>query len=244
MTLRNVKFFTESTDKADVYRVYISGDDRISNMLEVHLDIPLGNQALDCIELYGIWYFLILLEVAGNYRTARNFAVTVSRRAVRSHLLGKTESETLGPHSSPIRAMLYGIEDIGLNNRPGWVGSVGPEGNICSRWDGKPCPYQMVYNERFGWLGITFHAVDQYFKRTRSEGRKDQMLLKVQRLARSATEELHLPPDVKFKKILNHGFEQKHIKYLAAPRGWTLVAAPDQERGYLRVISVYQVNHG
>lgn len=70
------------------------------------------------------------------------------------------------------------------------------------------------------------------------------MLSKVQSLARAATEEVELPAEVMFKKILTHGFEQKYVKTLAAPRGWMLVTAPDHERGYLRVISVYQRNLG
>ena len=76
------------------------------------------------------------------------------------------------------------------------------------------------------------------------QDQKDQMLSKVQSLARAATEEVELPPEVVFKKILTHGFEQKYVKTLAAPRGWMLVTAPDHERGYLRVISVYQLNLG
>lgn len=244
MTLRHVKFFTEKTDRPGVYLVSLSGDDRYFHRLEVHLDRPLGKQVLDYIEIYGIWFFLIFLEAAGMHRTARNLSLTVSRDSVRSHLLGKSTSAALGPYASALRAMFYGMELIGLEEGPEWLANVGDEGSLCSRWDGLPCPYQTVLNERFGMIGITYHAIDQYFQRTRSEGRKDQMLSKVQKLARSAAEEAEIPPEVQFKKILTYGFEQKNIKYLAAPRGWILVTAPDQEGGYLRVISVYQPKLG
>lgn len=244
MTLRNVKFFTESTQRESVFHVYLSGDDRYFNRLEVHLDGAIGDGLLDCVELYGIWYFLIFLESAGKYRTAKNLSLEVSRPTVRSLLLGKTTSHSLGPYASALRAMFFGMEKIGLERKPAWLSNLAEPIGICSRWDGRPCPYQTVPNERFGEIGITHHAVDQYFKRTRSEGRKDQMLSKVQGLARAATEEVEIPPEVLFKKILTHGFEQKYVKILAAPRGWMLVTAPDHERGYLRVITVYQLNLG
>lgn len=244
MTLRHVKFFTERTDRENVYLVSLAGDDRYFHRLEVHLDYTFDVDVLDYVELYGIWFFLIYLEVAGKTRTAKNLAISVSRGSVRSLLLGKTMSNSLGPYASALRAMLYGMESIGLERKPAWLSNVTDVGGLCSRWDGRPCPYQTVSNARFGEIGITYHAVDQYFKRTRSEGRKDQMLSKVQSLARAATEEVKLPAEVLFKKILTHGFEQKYVKTLAAPRGWMLVTAPDHERGYLRVISVYQLNLG
>ncbi|HEP8970428.1 TPA: hypothetical protein VDU83_002767 [Pseudomonas aeruginosa] len=244
MTLRNVQFFTEETEVPGVYLVSFSGDSRFYNWLEVHLSRPLGKNALDCVELYGIWFFLIFLEAAGNYRTARNFGVTVSRPSVRKHLLETVESSDIAPHANAARTILYGIDKIGLDQRPGWVSRAKEEGGIAVQWDGDPCPYQTVPNERFGALGITYHAVDQYFNRTRREGRQDQMLSKLQKLARAATHEVELPKDVQFRKILTHGFEQKYIKTLAAPRGWMLVTAPDNKRGYLRVISVYQSNIG
>lgn len=242
MTLRNIKFFTESTDRADVYLVSLAGDDRYFHRLEVHLDCLFRKDALDYVELYGIWFFLVALEFAGNNRTARNLTVSVSRNAVKAHLLGKESSKNLGPHAAALRAMLYGIESIGVDRNPAWRANVTDVGGLCSRWDGRPSPYQTVENERYGPIGITHHAIDQYFKRTRSEGRQDQMLLKVQKLARAATEEIELPAEIRLKKILTHGFEQKYVKILAAPRGWMLVTAPDHERGYLRVITVYQIN--
>lgn len=244
MTLRNVQFFTEETDKPGVYLVSFSGDSRFYNWLEVHLARPLGNHALDCVELFGIWFFLIFLEAAGNYRTAKNFSLTVSRPAVRKHLLETVEESDIASHANAVRTMLYGMEVIGLDRRPNWLSRAKEEGGIGAQWDGAPCPYQTVKNERFGEMGITYHAVDQYFKRTRSEGRRDQMLSKLQKLARSASEEVAIPQDVQFRKILTHGYEQKFIKILAAPRGWMLVTAPDHKRGYLRVISVYQNING
>ncbi|HGM7876837.1 TPA: hypothetical protein ACKQHR_001432 [Pseudomonas aeruginosa] len=244
MTLRNVQFFTEETDKPGVYSVYFSGDFRFFNRLEVHLVRPLGKHALDCVELFGIWFFLIFLEAAGNYRTAKNLSLTVSRQAVKKHLLDAVETSDIAPHANAPRAMLYGMDTIAVDRRPTWLASALETGGICTRWEGDPSPYQTVTNPRYGEMGITYHAIDQYFKRTRSEGRKDQMLSKLQKLARAATEEVEIPKDVQFRKILTHGFEQKYIKILAAPRGWMLVTALDHKRGYLRVISVYQSNIG
>ncbi|HIE2513679.1 TPA: hypothetical protein ACXLCK_002129, partial [Pseudomonas aeruginosa] len=76
MTLRHVKFFTESTDRKNVYRVSLAGDDRYFHRLEVHLDCIFDVDVLDYVELYGIWFFLISLEVAGKCRTARNLAIS------------------------------------------------------------------------------------------------------------------------------------------------------------------------
>lgn len=239
MTLKSVKFYTSETEEPDVFHVSFSGEDRYFHKLEVKVSRSFGTETCDYVELFGMWFFLVAIEAAGMHRTARNLSVSVSRGEVRRHLLGKSDSNTLGSHASALRAMLYGIDNIALEKKPTWLDGVG-DVSICSRWDGEPCPYQLVKNERFGLLGITYHAIDRYFERTRSEGRKDQMLGKLQKLARAASEVVELPPEVEFKKILTHGYDQKHSKILAAPRGWMLVTAPDKERGYLRVISVYQ----
>lgn len=241
MTFKVVKFFTSETAEQGCYEVAMCGDGRYFHKLQVRTNANLGPDALDYVELYGIWFFIIAIEFAGMARTAKGFSLVVSRGAIKKLLRTDSSKAHLFSYTNSIRTQLYGLENITVEKAKDWADQVEP--NICSYWDGLPPEQPEVNNPIVGRVGISFHSVQRYFEHTRKEGRMDQVFAKVTRLLRDAVEEVHLDARTMQHKVRAYGASAVEARYLNTAAGWQLVILKG-EKGKRFLATVYQRQNG
>lgn len=239
MTYKVVKFHTEKGKGAGIFEVAFNGDDRFFHKLEVHVSSDLGPDALDYAELYGIWFILMQLEMAGSARTAKNLKLVVSRGAIKRLLRESSSKAHLFTYTNAIRTQFFGLKDIEVEKAPAWCQELQP--SICVRWDGAAPPYPEVENPVVGRVGVTYHAVERYYQHTNCEGRSDLIFQKVCRLLRDSDREAILPAKVQKHKASTYGDDGHATKYLNAPSGWQLVVVfPPADQALL--LTMYQRN--
>lgn len=239
MTFKVVKFHTTKGQGNGVYEVAFNGDDRYFQKAVVYLTADLGPDVLDYVELYGIWLFMMELEMGGSRRTAKNLQMVVSRGAIK-RLLRETSSKShLFTYTNAIRTQFFGLTDIEVEKDTDWTKSAPP--TFCIRWDGQPPEYPAVDNPLVGRVGVTYHSVERYYQHTNCEGRTDLVFQKVCRILREADREIVLPAKVQKHKSIAYGDDGQNARHLIAPSGWqTVVVFPANEQPLL--LTVYQRN--
>lgn len=237
MTYKVVKFHTEKGKGEGAFQVAFNGDDRFFHVLDIHVSADLGPDALDYAELFGIWYFLMHVEMAGVKRTAKNLKLVVSRGAIKRLLRESSSKSHLFNYTNALRTQFYGLKDIEVEKQPSWCQDLQP--TISTRWDGSPPPYPEVINPIVGSVGITYHAVERYFSHTNCEGRVDLIFQKVCKLVREASREVALPAKVLKHKSAVYGDDGQNVKYLTTPAGWQAVVSTSRNGSGL-LLTIYQ----
>jgi len=236
MTYTVVSFHTTKTDLPGTYHVAFKGDDRFRHKLEVQTQADLGVDALDYVELYGIWFYLMGIQYAGMMRSSKNLRLVVSRGAIK-RLLRETSSKShLFQFTNAIRTQFFGLFDIEVDKNPSWVTDL--DLSACVKWDGTPPPYPAESNPIAGPVEITYHALERYYETTNKEGRADLIFQKVCRIVREATTQMTLPEDVQRHKSLKYGDRNKNDLYLTTKSGWQAVVS-ESDRGNKYVATVY-----
>jgi hypothetical protein len=156
MTYKVVRFHTSTGPGDGCYEVAFSGDDRYFQKLEVHSAVDFGSDALDYVELFGIWYFLMNIEIAGQGRSAKNLKLVVSRGAVKRLLRESSSKAHLFSFTNALRTQLFGLKNIEVEKVSAWAASV--ETSVCVRWDGLPPDYPEIKNPVLGRVRVTHHA--------------------------------------------------------------------------------------
>ncbi|MGI0646986.1 hypothetical protein ACRCPS_18375 [Pseudomonas aeruginosa] len=241
MTYKVVKFFTAAGTEPGSYEVTFSGNDRVFHKLEVRTEVDLGPDALDYIELFGIWFFIIAIELAGNSRTSKGLSLVVSRGAIKKLFRTDSSKAHLFNYANSIRTQLLGLEDITVEKDAAWTRAV--EKTMCARWDGLPPPYPEVLNPIVGKVGITLHSVRRYYEHTNKEGRIDLIYTKVAKLLRDATTEVFLDARTAKHKELIYGDAVAGTRYLNTSAGWQLVIIRGQN-GQTVLATIYQRPNG
>lgn len=236
MTYTVVSFHTVKTETPGIFHVSFKGDERFRHKLEVHTLTDLGNDALDYVELFGIWFYLMGIEYAGKMRSSKNLRLVVSRGAIK-RLLRETSSKAhLFQFTNAIRTQFFGMTDIEVDKNPDWASDL--ELNACVKWDGSPPAYPSVVNPVAGPVVITYHALERYYENTNKEGRADLIFQKVCRLVREASIQTTLPDSVQRHKSQKYGARNKNDLYLNTRSGWQAVVS-ESERGAKFVATVY-----
>lgn len=239
MTYKVVKFSTSKGAVPGLYEVAFCGDDRFYQKLEVHVSQDLGPDALDYVELFGIWFYIMAIGSAGMNRTAKGLSLVVSRGAIKKLLRTDSSKAHLFSYTNAIRTQLYGLKAITVEKNAAWASGL--EVVTCAKWNGEPPEYPEVENPVLGKVGITYHALQRYYEHTNSEGRQDLVFNKVQKLAREATIEARLDARTIKHKELKYGDASETTRYLNTPSGWQAVIV--SRPGVQQVLTtVYQRN--
>lgn len=235
MTFKVVKFFTQKTQEEGVYTCAFSGDDRFFHKLEVHCPADLGNDVLDYIELYGMWFYIMGVEFAGHARNSKNLKIVVSRGAIKRLLRDSSSKAHLFQYTNALRTQLFGLTDIEVEKAPDWCADL--QSTVCAQWDGLPPKYPVVENPVVGPVSVTFHALERYYDATNREGRADLIFQKVCRLLREATTKVQLPERVAKHKALKYGAGHSKDLYLQTPAGWqAVIVTPEGEQPILATV--------
>ena len=235
MTFKVIKFFTQKTEVDGVFTVAFNGDDRFFHKLEVHCQADLGSDVLDYVELFGMWFYIIAIEYAGQARTSKNLKLVVSRGAIKRLLRDSSSKAHLFNYTNAIRTQLFGLADIDVEKAPRWVDDL--QVVACTKWDGEPPKYPEVVNPLVGPVGITYHALERYYDATNREGRADLIFQKVCRILREATCKIQLPEKVLKHKASKYGSAHGTDLYLQSPAGWQVViVSPEGEQAILATI--------
>lgn len=241
MTYKVVKFHTSKGPGEGRYIVAFSGDDRCFQRLEVHSAVDFGSDALDYVELFGIWYFLMSIEIAGQGRSAKNLKLVVSRGAIKRLLRESSSKAHLFSFTSALRTQLFGLKDIEVEKACAWAASASVDTSACVRWDGLPPDSPEVENPVLGRVRVTHHAVERYYDATNREGRADQVFQRVCRILREADQEARLPAHVVQHKSRTYAHANEAARYLNTQSGWqTVILSPANEKPLLA--TVYQRN--
>lgn len=237
MTYKVVRFHTSKGAEEGFYQVAFSGDYRYLQKLEVQSAVDFGNDALDYVELFGIWYFLMSIEIAGQGRRAKNLKLIVSRGAIKRLLRESSSKAHLFSFTNALRTQFFGLNDIEVDKTSAWAASVGT--SACVRWDGLPPDYPEIENPVLGHVRVTHHAVERYYDATNREGRADQVFQRVCRILREASQEALLPEHVVQHKSRTYAHANDATRYLNTQSGWqAVILSPANEKPLLA--TVYQ----
>ncbi|WP_010487487.1 hypothetical protein [Pseudomonas sp. S9] len=237
MTYQVVKFHTSKGLGDCCYEVAFNGDERCLQKLEVHSTVDFGSDALDYVELFGIWYFLMSIEIAGQGRSAKNLKLIVSRGAIKRLLRESSSKAHLFSFTNALRTQFFGLNDIEVDKTSAWAANVCT--SACVRWDGLPPDYPEIENPVLGHVRVTHHAVERYYEATNREGRADQVFQRVCRILREADQEALLPAHVVQHKSRTYAHANDATRYLNTQSGWQgVILFPANEKPLLA--TVYQ----
>lgn len=230
MTYEVIQFHSSKGEVPGQYIVGFKGDERFVHKLLIFTQADLGPDALDYIELYAMWLYIMALEFAGNSRSSRNLRLVVSRGAIKKLLRETSSKSHLFQYTNALRTQLYGLRDIEVVKNPGWVTEVEPM--FCVKWDGSVPPYPEVENPVAGKVGITYHAVERYYDATKREGRADLVFTRACKVLRDASIQVQLPSDIQQHKERKYGDENLSAIHVQTPSGWraVILATPGQQK--------------